>query len=440
MQAYSAPAAPSQSLERVTVAIVLFIIGFLSVQRFILNPLNSILCLVPYLLFIFYLFAKRLPAALACLVLSLVYSVDNGGEVYAETPAALRYLIYLSAMIIMLSMSQWRLRPKAVLAGGLLVGGVAIGSVLNSFSAHAVFDDITLRRDIQVLVILSIFLLPREDVSFDLKLIYAGALGYLFGEVANAAFFYAPGPDYMSYDSLKVFVIFPLLYVLMTRRGWMIQVVLAAMILVVLSLYGTRMITASALVLFLVATMLGSINSSNRWSYALIAVASLALAGAGAMLDGVKDVLASTKAFSFLAVLAEHFNEANALQLFAVLDPVRFAEHQLFFSRSWPEILFGNGPGSGLIDREGLLDFIAYAPSAFTEQERSESIYFNFHDFWIDFGLRFGLIAVVGLIYCLTVQQMVIGRVWSGVLFGMLLLNSTFAVSGLILLIRPQPT
>ncbi len=74
-----------------------------------------------------------------------------------------------------------------------------------------------------------------------------------------------------------------------------------------------------------------------------------------------------------------------------------------------------------------------YDQFAFTAVELSTSKYFNFHDFWIDFGLRFGLITIIYLTYKLTVFNMLKGKLWLGVLFGLLLLNTTFATSGILL-------
>jgi hypothetical protein len=98
-------------------------------------------------------------------------------------------------------------------------------------------------------------------------------------------------------------------------------------------------------------------------------------------------------------------------------------------------LLFGSGLGSGLVDSLGVLSYVPIdAQYAFTAEEIAAGVFFNLHDFWIDFGLRFGLVSVGAIFYLVVLRQMRSGRFAVGVWFGLLLLNTTFATSGLLLM------
>ena len=117
---------------------------------------------------------------------------------------------------------------------------------------------------------------------------------------------------------------------------------------------------------------------------------------------------------------------------YEALDLVRFRENQLFFSRPLYEVIFGSGLGSGLADTQGLLGFVGYFDTAFTVEELNNSVYFNLHDFWTDFGLRFGLITVVFITYLVSIKQILFGQKICGILFGILLFNAFFSTAGMI--------
>ena len=82
-------------------SLVLFTCGFLAVQRFTLSPINAALCVLPLFLFVVQMLRGHHQTALTCLVLALFLSIDNGGGAYAETITPLRYVIYLSAIIML---------------------------------------------------------------------------------------------------------------------------------------------------------------------------------------------------------------------------------------------------------------------------------------------------------------------------------------------------
>ena len=124
--------------------------------------------------------------------------------------------------------------------------------------------------------------------------------------------------------------------------------------------------------------------------------------------------------------------DLDILNTLKALDMVRFVENQLFFSRPVFEVIFGSGLGSGMVDTDGLLRFVGYNDTAFTDEELNNSVYFNLHDYWTDFGLRFGLIIVVFTMYFVSVKQIILGRLVCGILFSILLFNTFFATAGMI--------
>ena len=70
-------------------------------------------------------------------------------------------------------------------------------------------------------------------------------------------------------------------------------------------------------------------------------------------------------------------------------------EHKLFFDQDFNILLFGKGLLSGLNDTEGYLSFVKFDQTAFTRKEIITKEFFNFHDPWIDIGLRIGLIPLL---------------------------------------------
>ena len=70
--------------------ILIFITGFLSTQRFSFEPLNTYMCMFPFLVSLFYLIQNRHSFALSFAVLSLVLVADNGAGIYQETIPLIR--------------------------------------------------------------------------------------------------------------------------------------------------------------------------------------------------------------------------------------------------------------------------------------------------------------------------------------------------------------
>ena len=137
-----------------------------------------------------------------------------------------------------------------------------------------------------------------------------------------------------------------------------------------------------------------------------------------------------------IAFLTEFYDLQNTtiFEVFKILDPVRYAEHQIFFSRSLLEILFGNGLGAGIVDTNGYLGFVNYFQSAFSQEEINSNTYFNLHDYWIDYGLRFGLIPVLLILFYVAISPMLLGNTYTGIFNGVMLVCITYSGSGMLIL------
>lgn len=419
--------------NQLIVSLVLFGSGFLSVQRFTLSPLNTFICLIPLALFIVQLFRGHHQTAVTYLVLALFFSISYGGSAYAETIASLRYFIYLSAIVMLFWFSTWRIQWKRLFLGALLGFGVIYGSIATAFGIVPI-DMSTLQRDLMVIAILFAFLIGRSSMKLDLRLMYIGSLGYLFGEVVNGLFFFRThAGEYLNYDGLKVFVIFPLIYALSMRKNIIFEVALAIATLYVISMYGTRMITLSLMMLSCLGLIIGLFRSGSL-KYLFFFFFFIAFF----ILINTEFVMGSDfggfKAIAFFATFLENFEASELLERLALLDPIRFMEYQLFFERPILEIILGSGVGSGLYDTNGLLEFVGLDWTAFSAQELISATFYNFHDYWVDFGLRFGLVFVIYLFFILALLPMFRGQILQGIMFGLVLLNATFATEGIIFL------
>ncbi len=433
----------SLSLSNFVMAILLFASGLIAAQRFTLGAISAIACIIPFLIFVLTFANKKNSIALTSLALSLFFLVDNGGGVYVETIAPLRYLIYVSAIILLFHLSWASFNKKSLIVAVLLFLGIMISTLLGYMISNAPNDPVTLQRDVTAVLIVSALLLTKVAVQLNVHLLCAGALGFLLGEVLNGLLFYVDFIDYLSYDTLKVFVFFPLIYALLERKNLIVQIALAVVTLYVVFLYGSRMITLSFFALLVAATFINAVKKRQAKTLSIIVLLVALIFNTGILTDNSISELVQFRAISFIPQAIESITVTNFAQILQLLDPVRYAEHELFFARPMFEIMFGSGLGSGVFDEGGLLGFVTYDQTAFSIKEISSSTYFNLHDFWIDFGLRFGLLPIVYLLYRLVLFHIIKGRPWHGVLFGLLILNTTFATSGLIfsvLIIKFFPT
>ncbi len=426
-------------------SLFIFSCGFLAAQRFNAGSLSPYICLLPFSCFLIQLYCRHKNEALTSLLLTMFMLVDNGADAYSETMPQLRYFVYLSAISSIFIFNTWRIQQQALPLTFLILISLFIGCFVSLFGDIPV-DISTLNRDLQVLVILSAFIFKPDSTKLDFHMIYFGMLGYLAGEFLNGLFFYHQYDDYMSYNSTKAFIIFPAVYAILANKNLAIRLLLVGLTTYVIFLYGTRMIPLSLAISVIIYLFfkLAKNKSSLIFIVMNLAIVSLFLLFTFLFFKFLGDTeLIRFKAFSFFLIIFENFNFSSLEILFKTLDPVRFYEHQLFFQRTYLEIFFGSGLGSGIKDMNGLLGFVTFEQTAFSDEEILSSIFFNFHDFWIDFGLRFGLFAVIYLIYVLIFKSMLRGEGVRGILFCIVLVNTTYSMAGILLsalLIRYWPT
>jgi hypothetical protein len=413
--------------------IIIFICGIIAVQRFSLGLIGASICVIPFVLYIYYQSINKTSSSLSCLLLALVLSVDQGGTVYPETPSIIRYVIYVSILITLIGFSRLRIDERAIKFACFVGVSIVIGTISNIVNTSGVVGGYAFFRDMQVLFLLVIFIFMRRHVEFDLNLIFVGSLGYMFGEIINIIFYYTSGIEYLSYDSKKIFVLFPLLYLYIMDYKRSVKAVVMGISIVILLLYVSRMILLSVIFLLLIALLIYSLKKKKYSVYIWLFIVVFISQEIHIMdiMEGI--LLLPRKTYYLFVTILENSVSSNIVELFKIVDPVRYVEHELFFSRPLIEVLFGSGLGSGIIDSQGMFSFLVYDNDAFTDTELYTSIYYNFHDFWIDYGLRFGLLSVIYLIYKLIIKKMLEGEIMIGAFYGIVLLNTTFTASGLLL-------
>ncbi|NQV49506.1 MAG: hypothetical protein HQ507_03360 [Candidatus Marinimicrobia bacterium] len=119
------------------------------------------------------------------------------------------------------------------------------------------------------------------------------------------------------------------------------------------------------------------------------------------------------------------------LEKIQFVDPVRFAEGELMFSRNVIEIMIGSGLGTGMADKEGALSFLPYDGAAFSNDELRNNTYFNLHEAWIDYGYRFGMLFVI-VLYTYLVKVMLGNDNYKSIIAAMMITLFTCASFSLI--------
>jgi len=409
-------------------AFFVFICGLFASQRFSLDGLNIYICILPYVLSLYYFLSNKLEIALSLLVISLFLVCDQGGRIYSETPTIIRYMIYVSSLLMLGYLS----RPKIVFRKLLFFIILSVMLLMTTlFSQMLVFDPATFRRDILALIILFLVLVNRSKVELSLPLLFTSSFGFLIGELANTFFFFTYYNDYMNYNSLKSFIVFPFLYVALIKKTPLFAISLFFPTVLICVNYGSRMLIGSLLLLLLLAFIIEKIKNPRSTFLFIFFVSMLFLINIFELPTFEPD-FSKYKVILFFTNLINFIGSLDFFATLKALDMVRFAENQLFFSRPIFEVIFGSGLGAGMVDTQGLLGFVGYFESAFSAEELNNSVYFNFHDLWIDFGLRFGLLSVIFMTYFVSIKQMFLGRTFCGILFSVLLFNAFFATAGMI--------
>ena len=184
----------------------------------------------------------------------------------------------------------------------------------------------------------------------------------------------------MSYSSTKFFLIFPALFCFV-RGYFILGIILTGATLTVLVGYGGRYVFLYFVlaVLYFFVRRVGALK-------ALLITAGLFLSAISLSLDDFGGFFDKYKALSALTLIYD-----MGLNAFYYMDPVRFYESQIFFQQAMPNLVLGNGFGSGLVDTKNLLSFVSVEDTAFSQHELESRHFYNFHDIWVDWGVRFGL-------------------------------------------------
>ena len=257
----------------------------------------------------------------------------------------------------------------------------------------------TFRNDILIAVLAGLVLCQSkrsiEKKDIDIDLLNKAMTVYLFCEVGNILFFFVKADGfYLSYNSTKSFLVLPAIYCLIHGKLGK-ALVYIPITLMVLVAYGTRMIAVMFFVVLLVCLFSQATRRSRN--YLLVAIFF------GFSVLAVDSGLIAMDSNRISATLSSLIESGVKLDL-RTLDPVRYDENQLFFSRNIVEILFGSGLGAGLPDLENLMSYVTYDQSAFSREELDTNIYHGLHDVWTDVGLRFGLLMVVGLFIAVAIH------------------------------------
>lgn len=351
--------------------------GLVAGQRFTLPLGSSIICLA--VLVWSFLAHRNDKLSLSLAVLSVFFSVDHGVIEGNQTPTLVRYLTYAYLFFRLLSLHNLS-RMRLVVACVFLIY-LLFKSLLNEQNLNIS----QLWRDLQTFLLFGIYLcaIPKEARSLDFSLITYAISAYLFSELFN--FFFLKDAwegEYLNYSSTKFLIIWPSLYFLF-KKFYVAWIILTVLTLTVLTGYGGRTLFLSYL---LISLFLGAGN--RRSMLVLLVIGTSLLSYASFFLDIQNEILSSSKALSALHLIFQ-----NGWSAFYLLDPVRFYESKLFFEQPIMDLLFGNGMGAGLHDAENVLGFVGVNDTAFSRAELSSNRFFGFHDVWVDWGVRFGLLA-----------------------------------------------
>ena len=150
---------------------VLFLAGFISVQRFTLPYYDLISIIILTGILFFKLPIVRKSELLSILCLAIIFSVDNGGMTYGETFSSIRYVLYLSAVVLMfLTASAWNIKYLLII---LLVSIALIFlTLINQAEFTTPFNKNTFVRDIQILIILMIIASSKHRVEINKPILF----------------------------------------------------------------------------------------------------------------------------------------------------------------------------------------------------------------------------------------------------------------------------
>ena len=367
--------------------IIPIVFAFLSAQRILLENTNVYFCIFFLLASWFSFFKGQYGLRNSYLILALFVSVDIG-LTYSSTPAFIRYVIYLTALFYLFGAKTLNLNSVKMFSLFLLVLSVkTITSLLLGlpFSLAHFFND--------VLFVSLLFIVCCVDqtvlykYSIDLNFLFFCLFGFLIGECVNSLYFNFVTHGYMSFDTTKALIVFPLLYAF-NREGVFLKSFLLVITFYILLMYVTRMIALSTVLVLLLILF-------RRFDYKfLLITVSITLLG----ISFFSSILINFESYKVTGSFLSAYNADSIFSALQSLDPVRAAEQVALFSRNVFDILLGEGMGFGYFDNKNIFSFVNTGMAAFTEQELESRVFFNFHDFWSDIGYRLGVLVPLAII------------------------------------------
>ncbi|WP_462166257.1 hypothetical protein [Pseudoalteromonas sp. GB43] len=356
-------------------------LSFLAAQRLVLDSINIYICILFYFTSIYLYFIKKVKEANAYLIFSVFVSVDIG-LVYNSTPSFLRYVIYVTIIFLFLVNTEFN---RAKVGWYFVFIGLVIFKSLFSLtlgypvSINHVISDITFLLLVFISFCTAESKLAKYDVCY--RTLFFLILFFLFGELLNSTFFELSIHGYMSYDTTKALIVFPLFYMLCKSSSNILKIFIFCITSFVIVMYVTRMIVLSTfIVIFLL--FLKNITLKNSLIFMLALLFSPLFIGSVDVLYGYK----ATSSF------INAFDSESLIVALEKLDPIRVAEQRMLFSRNPVDILFGTGVGFGFFDKDSIFSFVNNSMAAFTDEEMYSRNFFNFHDVWVDYGYRFGIL------------------------------------------------
>lgn len=416
--------AQANSLKKLNTQHVFWaVIAFIAAQRFALPGVSGLICLIPFVAALLHI-GRNEKLRNTLLFLALFWSIDNAVSGYGHTPAAVRYLIYVT-MILTLALNS--AIKKTGLLGTTLVCVLYLGITLTH--AADTLSGVQMWRDFQILLLGGILfsLRNRRAYDLDLGLLFYSTTGYLLSECVNyLAFGGSWYGDYMSYDTTKYLIVIPSLIALFVGRPLIAWVLVGLTILVLIG-YTHRTLFLGYLIS--IVAILAVLPMKNGLIKRVFAIAGIGVAIFLASQLNILTAFESTKALNMFNQLYLH-----GFQALEILDPVRFQSSAIFFELPLFEILFGRGLGSGIYDANQVFGFVSLDQSAFSARELNSGYFFNFHDVWVDVGLRFGLLPLTIFVIWVLRLKPVGNRsgtgIWLLILIG--IFSAFYGTSGLI--------
>lgn len=426
---------PKYFLENCSTIIVLFIIAFFSTQRYLFADLYQLTCIIPLIAGLLHQ-NKNVPLGNTYLMISLFTFVDIGGggdnirsHNFVETYSIIRYLIYFS--ILSLILIRYKIDIKKFWKPFLLLITPVLITLFNFFDTNFIINSSILRGDIFVFI-MTCLVLTNSNANiflFENKMLFVFLIFFGFFEIINYLVFYDFTMGYLSYQSIKSLIVFPLLYAIVFIKSNIVKFILFLCTGIVLVGYTTRMIIVS-LFLTLLIYYASRINLKSFIAGSMICIAMSFII----LSRQDPEIEESIKILVMVQNLIIGNNFIDSLKL---IDPWRFGELQLLFDRNLFFILFGEGFGSGIFDSKGYLDFADFGQTAYSEKELISGIFYNMHDLWTDYGLRFGLIFIIVLL-CDLIKNIFFSKSLLKTFYAMLIMIAVlcafFSSAGIILI------